>query len=205
MNWPNAFLFCFASGTLWAFAAILLGGLRFGHVGHHGHFRAGHTHAGHGAHTGNAGQSVVKSHAGQQGVWGHLINPSCLAVFLAWFGGAGYLLLRHSSLAFWLELTIATAAGLTGAMILARFLALLQNRERVMNPADYEMVGTFGQVAAAIRPSGVGEIIYVRDGYRRAAPARSEDGVPIERGSEVIVLRYEKGIAYVRTWDAMTQ
>jgi membrane protein implicated in regulation of membrane protease activity len=206
MNWPDIFLFCFASGTLWAFAAILLGGLRFGHAGHHGHLHLGHAHAAHpgAVHAGGHG-AVAKAHVGHHGAWGHLINPSCLAVFLAWFGGTGYLLLRHSSLAFGLELTLACAAGLTGAAILARFLALLQNRERVMNPADYEMVGTFGQVASAIRPSGIGEIIYTRDGCRKAVPARSEDGVAIERGSEVIVLRYEKGIAYVRTWDAMTQ
>ena len=36
------------------------------------------------------------------------------------------------------------------------------------------------------------------------ACARSDDGREIPRGAEVIVTRYEKGIAYVRTWDAMT-
>jgi hypothetical protein len=51
----------------------------------------------------------------------------------------------------------------------------------------------------------VGEVIYVRDGTRRPLAARSEDRSQIERGEEVIVTRYEKGIAYVRTWDAMTQ
>ncbi len=48
-------------------------------------------------------------------------------------------------------------------------------------------------------------MIYVRDGARRPLYARSEDGIEIRRDEEVIVTRFEKGIAYVRTWEAMTQ
>ena len=195
MNWSDIFLFCFVAGTLWAFAAVLLGGFRIAHFGH------AHVQVGHMQH-----HAPAKLHSGSHGhLWGHLVNPSCIAIFLAWFGGVGYMLLRHSHMQLSLDLCVAAAAGLVGAIILARFLALLQDKERVMNPVDYEMVGTLGQVAAAIRPAGVGEVLYVRDGARRAIPARSEDGVIIPLGTEVIVLRYEKGVAYVRTWDAMTQ
>ena len=38
-------------------------------------------------------------------------------------------------------------------------------------------------------------------GALRSAPARSEDGEPIQKQEEVYVVRYEKGIAYVRKWD----
>jgi len=38
-------------------------------------------------------------------------------------------------------------------------------------------------------------------GVRRSSAARSEDGTPLERGVDVIVTRYDKGIAYVRRWD----
>ena len=38
----------------------------------------------------------------------------------------------------------------------------------------------------------------LRLGLVRAAAARSEDGAPIPRGTEVVVLRYERGIAYIR-------
>jgi membrane protein implicated in regulation of membrane protease activity len=134
-----------------------------------------------------------------------MANPSCGAVFLAWFGGIGYLLTRHSGLAFWLDLLLAVAVGLAGAWILAAFLRFLQSRERPLDPADYEIIGVLGQVSCAIRPDGVGELIYVRDGARRALPARAEDRQEIRRGEEVIVTRYEKGTAYVRTWEAMTR
>ena len=134
-----------------------------------------------------------------------MANPSCVAVFLAWFGGIGYLLSRHSGLAFWLDFLLALALGLAGAWILAAFLRFLQSREQPLNPADYEIVGVLGQVSSPLRPDGVGEVIYVRDGARRSLCARSEDGREIRRDEEVIVTRYEKGIAYVRTWEAMTQ
>jgi membrane protein implicated in regulation of membrane protease activity len=134
-----------------------------------------------------------------------MANPSCAAVYLAWFGGVGYLLTRHSGLGFWINLVIATALGLTGAWFLAAFLRFLQSREQPLNPADYEMVGVLGRVSSAIRQEGVGEVIYVRDGARRLVPARSDEGRPISRGEEVIVTRYSNGVAYVRTWEAMTQ
>ena len=36
------------------------------------------------------------------------------------------------------------------------------------------------------------------------ARARAETGAAIPKGVEVIVTRYEKGIAYVRPWDELT-
>ena len=48
---------------------------------------------------------------------------------------------------------------------------------------------------------GTGELIYSQQGTRRVTAARSEDGAPIPKGSEVMVMRYDKGVAYVRPWD----
>jgi len=200
MNWSDIFLLCFAIGALWSFASLLLGGM---HLGHSGNAHA-HVHV-HGIHA--HGHSTTHSGAhGETGGWiGSMVNPSCAAVYLAWFGGVGYLLTRHSGLAFWLDLVIAVAVGLTGAWILAGFLRFLQSRDQPLDPADYEMVGVLGHVSSTIRPDGVGEVIYVRDGARNPVAARSENGSPIPRGEEVVVTRYEKGIAFVRTWEAMTQ
>ncbi|HTU47089.1 MAG TPA: hypothetical protein VMF91_18655 [Bryobacteraceae bacterium] len=212
MNWPNIFLLCFAVGSLWAVVSLLLGGLHLGHSGS-GH-AVGHGHGGHLGHggtcPGQGGHPVAparfaKSFANEVSWFGSMANPSCAAVFLAWFGGIGYLLTRHSGLAFWIDLALALALGLGAAWVLAAFLHFLQSREQPLNPADYEMVGVLGQVSSTIRPEGVGEVIYVRDGARRPLAARGEDGQEIKRGEEVIVTRYEKGIAYVRTWEAMTQ
>jgi hypothetical protein len=44
-------------------------------------------------------------------------------------------------------------------------------------------------------------MLYSQNGARRSASVRADDGEPIERGAEVIVMRYARGIAYVRRWD----
>jgi membrane protein implicated in regulation of membrane protease activity len=222
MSWPDIFLLCFAVGTLWALASLLLGGMHLGHTGSgHAAGHMGHAHLGHAGHGGvphghggvphgHGGHALphakVTRSAGPDLSWvGSMANPSCAAVFLAWFGGVGYLLMRHSGLAFWIDLALALALGVGGAWILAAFLRFLQSREQPLNPADYDLVGVLGEVTSTIRADGVGELIYVRDGARRALCARSEDRQEIRRGEEVVVTRFEKGIAYVRTWEAMTQ
>ena len=202
MSWSDIYLLCFAIGAFWALASLLLGGLHLGH-GAHAHFHFGHgAHAS--AHSNGAAKGPVRQGAGSSWI-GAMINPSSAAVYLAWFGGIGYLLTRHSGLGFWIDLVIAAAVGLVGAWCLAAFLRFLQSREQPMDPADYDTIGVLGRVSSTIRPDGVGEMIYVRDGARRPLNVRSEDARQIARGEEVVVTRYERGIAYVRTWEAMTQ
>ena len=38
---------------------------------------------------------------------------------------------------------------------------------------------------------------------RLSCGARSEEGAAVERGREVVVTRFERGIAYVRGWDEL--
>jgi len=191
MSLSDFYLICFGVGALWAVVSLLLGGLHFGHFGH--------AHGGAKLMPGNA-------HGHHLPGWvASILNPSCLAVFLAWFGGAAYLLTKYSGLLLWVNLALASAFGLVGAWILAWFLRWLMKHERVMNPADYEMVGVLGRVSSTIRADGVGEVIYLHEGARRLFSAKSETGEPIPRGEEVIVTHFEKGIALVRTWEAMTR
>jgi hypothetical protein len=72
-----------------------------------------------------------------------------------------------------------------------------------MEPADYEMVGVLGRLSVSIREGGTGEVIYSQVGTRRVCGARSEDGSAMAKGTEVVVTRYDKGIAYVRLWEEM--
>jgi membrane protein implicated in regulation of membrane protease activity len=198
MNWSEIYLVCFGVGSLWSVVSVLLGGMHSGH-GAHGHIGHGHAHIGHGhSHVGHSSSEFSN--------WlGALLTPGAIAVFLAWFGGIGYILTRHSSLTRWLDLSIAILLGLVGAFILGSFLRWLQSHEKPLDPADTEILGMLGRVSSTIRPAGCGEMIFVRDGSRRAVPARSEDGQEISRDEEVVVTRYEKGIAFVRTWAALTQ
>jgi hypothetical protein len=82
---------------------------------------------------------------------------------------------------------------------------VLLKHEQPLDPADYDLVGVLGRVSSTVFAGGVGEMIYSQNGSRRAASVRSENGQPIARGVEVVVTRYEKGIAYVRPWDELTE
>ncbi|MGI8988705.1 MAG: hypothetical protein ACR2I2_03850 [Bryobacteraceae bacterium] len=186
MNGADFYLICFAVGFLFSVQPLLLGGLHLPHM----HFHLPHHAGGHAS--GKGGASPV--------------NLGTIAAFLAWFGGAGYLLTRYSS--WWVAWVIAAAVlcGLAGAAILFWFLArVLMRNERPLDPADYEMVGVLGRVSSPIRDGGTGEMIFSQEGQRRGVPVRSEDGNPVGKGAEVVVMRYERGIAYVREWDGLTR
>jgi hypothetical protein len=62
------------------------------------------------------------------------------------------------------------------------------------------MEGTVARVTMAIRADSTGEIRFSRDGSRRSEGARSATGQPIEVGTEVVIVRYERGLAYVEPW-----
>jgi hypothetical protein len=59
-------------------------------------------------------------------------------------------------------------------------------------------------VEIKVSKGGTGEIQFKQNGSRHFAPARSDAGVAIARGKEVVVMRYDQGIAYVRPWDELS-
>jgi membrane protein implicated in regulation of membrane protease activity len=204
MTWADFYLISFAVGFMFSLLSFLLGGLHWhlphwggahGHVGGDFHLGHGHGHA-HGAEHGAA--------HGQQSHGVSPLNPITLAAFLAWFGGTGYLLTRFWTVWFVVGFGVAVFSGLFGAAIIYFFLTrVLMSAREDMDPADYEMAGVLGRVSSSIREGGTGEIIYSQAGTRRTCGARAEDGSAISKGSEILVTRYERGIAYVRLWTEM--
>jgi membrane protein implicated in regulation of membrane protease activity len=123
-------------------------------------------------------------------------------VFLCWFGAAGYLLTRYGAFVAGVVVVLAGVCGLVGGAIVFFFLAkVLLPHERELTADETAIIGAVGRVSAAIRPAGTGEIVYEQMGARCSAPARSDDGAPIPKQEEVFVVRYEKGVAYVRRWE----
>jgi membrane protein implicated in regulation of membrane protease activity len=204
MTWADFYLTCFAVGFLLSAISFIAGGLRwhlhlphFPHGG--GHVAAGNAPAAHGG----AGEVGTAGHSGHQAPVSPF-NFITLTAFLAWFGGTGFLITRFSSIWFALGLLIALGAGLFGAAIVSLFLTrVLISHEENMDSADYEMVGVLGRISMPIRENGTGEIIYSQAGTRRTCGARSENGTALEKGEEIVVTRYDKGIAYVRLWEEM--
>ncbi|HEY6770763.1 MAG TPA: hypothetical protein VI386_38980 [Candidatus Sulfotelmatobacter sp.] len=202
LTWSDFYLICFAIGFCFSFLSFVLGGSRLGH------FHLPHFH-GHGGHVPSLpGHASSPGGAGSSAVHGSGVSPfnlPTLTAFLAWFGGTGYLLTRYSGLRVGFELLIASIVGLVGGAIIFLFLSrVLISGEENMDPADYEMAGVLGCTCTSIRASGTGEMIYSQAGTRRVCGARSEDGIAIAKGTEVMVTRYEKGIAYVRPWSEMS-
>jgi hypothetical protein len=71
-----------------------------------------------------------------------------------------------------------------------------------MQSADYHMVGVLGRLSQPIRAGGgIGELIYSHGGARKSCGACSADGLAVEKGTEVVVTEYERGIATVRRWS----
>ena len=205
MTWADFYLICFAAGFAFSFLSFLLGGSRWHiHMPHfpHGHVGAPHVPVAHPPTGGGNGSAGAKAPVGAAHV--SPFNLVTLTAFLAWFGGTGYLLTRYSSMWFVMGLGIALVSGLVGAAIIFLFLSkVLMSEEENLDPADYEMVGVLGRISVPIRESGTGEIIYSQAGTRRTCGARAENGQAIAKGSEVVVTCYDKGIAYVRLWEAM--
>jgi membrane protein implicated in regulation of membrane protease activity len=212
MTWADFYLICFAVGFFFSLLSFLTGGLRWHlhlpHLFFHASVAAPHvaagqaaTPAGHGA-AGAANPPQGVSHSRTADV--SLFNFVTLAAFLAWFGGAGYLLTLYSGIWFLSGLGLAVFSGLVGGGMVFLFLSrVLISQEENLDPADFEMVGVLGRISVPIRAQGTGEIIYSQAGTRRTCGARGEDGAAIAKGAEVVITRYEKGIAYVRLWTDM--
>jgi hypothetical protein len=193
----NWYLVCFGIGLALSLLSFFggFGHLHLGHL-HGGHLHLSHSHAGH-----------VHTHAPHAA--GHHssispVNGFTLMAFLCWFGGTGYLLRRFTGVLGLGVFATSIISGVAGAAIIFWFLArVLLPSERVLTAEETEITGVLARVSSPIREGGTGEIAYSQGGARRAAAARSDAGAPIARDVEVVVLRYERGIAYVRPWSEL--
>ncbi len=188
MNWPAIFLGCFVIGFLLSALSVA-----FGVVDAHVHFPwETHVH-------------VNVSHAGHIHGVGP-INFATITAFVAWFGGAGYLLTTEFR---WLALPatgLSIVVGFLGAGLVFLLMAkVLWSPNENMQSADYHMVGVLGRLSQPIRAGGIGELIYSHGGARQSCGARTDDGTAVERGSEVVVTAYDRGIATVKRWSDLAR
>lgn len=210
MTWETFYLICFLVGLMLSIVTLLGGMGHFGghvHVPHVPHVHVPHVvhgqgpQVGHGhmPHATGVSQTGGTARGGANVPWW---NGFSIMIFLCWFGAAGYLLTRYGGFVTGVVLALAAIAGVAGGAIIFTFLTrVLLPYSRELTAEETEVVGAVGRVTSSIRADGTGEIVYEQLGARRSVPARSEDGVPISKQEEVFVVRYEKGIAYVRRWQ----
>jgi membrane protein implicated in regulation of membrane protease activity len=203
MTWANFYLFCFLIGFALSLLSFLAGAVHL-HVPAklHIHLPAQALHGK--AITGlRGGLRGGHAHAGGGISW---LNASTILAFLAWFGGTGYILARNSHLVATLSLLVSSAVGLVGGWMVFAFMArIVRISERQMLDWDYRLEGSVGTLSSAIRENGTGEITFQRNGAIKSASARSEDGKPLPKGAEVVISRFENGIAFVERWEDFTR
>ncbi len=194
MTWSNFYLLCFLVGFSLSVLSFLAGAVHI-HFPVKWHLPFPLVHHGGGLHKGGASGAHIS--------W---FNASTIMAFLAWFGGTGYLLTRHSNLLALTSLGISVVAGLFAGWVVFKFMVkLMQTNDAPMSTEDHRVEGALGTLSMPIRENGTGEIIFSLGGTRRCAGARCDDRKAIEKGAEVVIERYEKGIAYVKKWEEFSK
>jgi membrane protein implicated in regulation of membrane protease activity len=194
MSWAIFYLVCFLIGVTLSVLSFVGGTLHLPHV----HLHVPHAHIPHA--TGH-----LATRQGGQTAEMPFFNFATVTAFLAWFGGSGYLLTRYSAFTVTVIMLMAVMVGLLGAAFIFLFLVkFLMKHDRELDPADFDRVGVLGRVISPIREGGTGEIIFSQAGTRQTCGARSESGDALPKDTEIVVTRYEHGIAYVRKWDEMS-
>jgi hypothetical protein len=188
MTWSLFYLSCFLIGVTLSVLSFVSGTFHLPHF----HVHVPHPHVGHAGSAGQHGSDIS------------FVNFGTICAFLAWFGGTGYLLTRYSTLVVTVVATLSLIAGLIGAAVVFWFVAkVLLAHEHELDPADYDRVGVLGRVTSSIRQGGTGEIVFSQAGTRHTCGARGENGEALPKGTEIVVTRYEHGIAYVQRWDEL--
>jgi hypothetical protein len=203
MNWETFYLVCFLAGLMLSLVS-LLGGM--GHFGGHVHVphvhvpHVGHVHVPHATGAVHAPSSGgASTQGGAQVPWW---NAFSIMIFLCWFGAAGYLLTKYGSFVAGVVVVLAAICGLAGGAIIFAFLTkVMMPHERELTAFETDVVGVVGRVSSPIRAGGTGAIVYQQLGATRSANARADENESFVKDDEVYVVRYEKGIAYVRRWE----
>lgn len=218
------FLICFLLGVVFVLASAVLGatqdlghlpGLPQIHVGDVGHGGSGAGHVGDVGHAGDVGgqghaggvghaNGAAGEHAGvaPPNTSASPLNLMTLMAFLTWFGGAGYILYTLNGVFLPLSLLVAVAAGaLAGWLVFLFLVKVLLPGTIAGDLRAQSLIGTVAHVSIPIPSGRVGEIVYTLEGARHSDGARTVDGKPLERDKEVVIIRYERGIAYVEEWD----
>jgi hypothetical protein len=170
----------------------------FGHVGHFGHLG----HVGHVGHVGHGG-----GHPSADGAGSHLaamFNSGSVMVFIALFGGTGYIL-TDLGLPWPVALVGALLVGMTFAIVVGALMVrlVIDSARSEMDPRAYDVVGQIGRVTVAVAADRTGELVFRQAGRIRSLGARSVTGRAIPRDTEVMVTAFDRdrSIALVQPWE----
>ena len=190
-----------------AHAHALPGSSQTAHAGAHGpsqaQGQAAHSSAAQPVNTAGSHGATAAGRAGLAAGWAlSWLSPLALAAAALWFGVVGLVgeSIAPRSLGA-LLVALAVAAGLLGAAFVRALMAAFVRAGTP--PLRSDAVGAIGALNAPIRADGAGEVIYTLEGLRRSAPAHSLDGATMPRGTPVVIVRRERGMAWVAPLDPL--
>jgi membrane protein implicated in regulation of membrane protease activity len=130
------------------------------------------------------------------------VSPGAFLVFLSWLGGVSFVLRRAADWPLFAALPVAALLGIGVAALVQRAVRKLSSADgSVLKPEHYRLPGTIGRVSSSIRAGGTGEVIYEQAGVRQVVAARAPGAPELQRGTEVVVLSVDNGIATVQVLD----
>lgn len=133
------------------------------------------------------------------------LNLPSVAAFMVVFGAVGYLFVRNSSFSAASILLFAIIGGGLGwfgmSMLMAKW--ALRPSEPNAHDAAEEIQGQPAVVIAAISAGSPGSIRYGQSG--QVAPAKSIDSSVLGAGTEVVIDRFDDGVAIVEDWASVEQ
>ncbi|MBN1917023.1 MAG: hypothetical protein JW889_03860 [Verrucomicrobia bacterium] len=125
-------------------------------------------------------------------------SPMIVAMFMACFGLAGVIFTTVLPIGFFSFLP-SVACGVGGAWLMLTLVNKLFAATEASSEAEaWRLVGQEALVITPIPEKGVGEIQYVARGSTFSAPARTSNGVPLERGMRATIVDASQTIFTVR-------
>lgn len=135
------------------------------------------------------------------------LNLPALAAFMVVFGAVGYLVFRNSTLGSLPITAIASVSGVAGWLGMTFLMAKWALRPGDPN-AHEEAEAIQGQPAEVVKPissSSLGSIRYQKNGRDHESPARGITAVNLPSGADVIIDRFDNGVAVVEDWASVEQ
>jgi hypothetical protein len=130
------------------------------------------------------------------------VNLPAVAAFATGFGLTGYLLASRTILPVWADFLLGSAGGVLmagGTVTLLAAWALRGMKGKAITE-EHDIQGQPAVVTREISLAGAGEISYDHQGREVRVTARSLDTRTLPAGTEVVIDRFEDGVACVEEW-----
>ena len=135
------------------------------------------------------------------------LNLASAAAFAVGFGLTGYLLAGKTSWPMVAQVVVAIAAGGAALVLQSALIARWAIPGARSDHIDerYLLQGTLARITSDVPKDGVGMLRYALDEREFDLPARTLDGEPAVRGTDVVIDRVEDGVGYVELWSRVEQ